>query len=207
MGDWSEVLRLWLAAHEGPAGYTVLAISSFAEYIVPPLPGDTVALLGIFLAASSGWSPLGVYLALDVGAVLGGLVAYAFGRAMADGRRRPAFLRGPRIDAALAVLTARYAARGAVYLTLNRFVPALRSLFFVAAGLARLPWPQVALWGAVSACVWNALLLGVGFGLGSGWRQLQTATQLYGGVVLVVGLVVLLVVGWRAIRARRAPHS
>ena len=43
--------------------------------------------------------------------------------------------------------------------------------------------------------------------LGSGWRQLQTATQLYGGVVLVVGLVVLLVVGWRAIRARRAPHS
>ena len=77
--------------------------------------------------------------------------------------------------------------------------------FFVGAGVARLPWTSVLLWGALSACAWNALLLGLGWWVGSEWERLRGIVSAYGTIVLAaidVLALAWLVRGWW--RRRRA---
>ncbi|UJR78960.1 DedA family protein [Sandaracinus amylolyticus] len=189
----------WLERSEGPLGYVVLALASLVEYVVPPFPGDTVALFGVFLAATAGWSAAWVYLALNVGAIGGGMIAYGFGRAVSSPERRPRWLCGPRSTRAIEQITARYEKHGAVYLAINRFVPALRAFFFVGAGIARVPWPAVVLWGGLSAVVWNAILLGVGWAVGESWDEMLAWARAYSALATVVVVLVIVAFAGRAV--------
>lgn len=204
-----DELLAWLKEAEGPLAYIVLALASLIEYVLPPFPGDTVTLFGVFLAATSGYAIAWVYVALNAGALAGGMSAYALGRWIATRReqRTPRFLRGQQVRRAIDAVLARFERHGAAYLALNRFVPALRSVFFVAAGMARLPAWKVALFGTLSAAVWNALLLAAGWAAGASYERLAGWVRTYGYVALgaVALAVALAVVRWR-LRRRRAPE-
>lgn len=204
MAELIDTMLAWLAANEGPLAYVAFAAASLLEYVVPPVPGDTIALFGIFLCISAGWSAPAVYAALNVGSVVGGMAAYAFGRRFRDVERRPAFLRGPRATAAFRALADRYAVHGAAYIALNRFVPALRAFFFVAAGISGLPAGRVAGWGLASALVWNGVLMIAGHLLGASFAELQAVVGGYGAVVLGVIVLVLLALAARALARRIA---
>lgn len=205
-GIEADIMR-WLERSEGPLAYVVLGLASLIEYVVPPFPGDSVALFGVFLAATAGWSALGVYLALNLGAIVGGMAAYGFGRAIAHEDRRPRFLRGPRFDKGIADITARYARYGTIYLAANRFVPALRAFFFVGAGIARLPWPAVLLWGGLSAAAWNGILLALGWWVGTEWDRLRSIVGTYSAVAMALVGIVIVVLAARAWRRRASPDG
>jgi membrane protein DedA with SNARE-associated domain len=205
-GSLSEgSLSAWLAAHEGPVAYLVLALSAMLEYLVPPLPGDSIALFGVSLATSAGWSPWAVYAALNAGAISGGQIAYYAGRWFGPRHRRPRFLRGKRAERELDRVIQLFRERGAIALALNRFVPAFRSVFFVGAGIAELPALSVLGWGALSALLWNALVVGVGYALGATFGALEQGMRLYVGIALVVILVLVGVWMWR--RRTKIPRS
>jgi len=196
----TDFLLEWLASHEGPLAYLVLGLAAALEYVLPPLPGDTITLFGVFLSGSAGYSPVLVYLAIDAGSVAGGLLAYAAGRAI-DPDAPPRWLAGRRTRMALTEVRLRFARHGAMYLAINRFVPALRAFFFVGAGLARIPVSRVALWGAVSASLWNALLFGVGWALGGSWQRLTALASTYAWVALGVAGVTFVALAF-VVRAR-----
>lgn len=200
-------LLAWLQRLEGPQSYGILALASLLEYVFPPFPGDTVALAGVFLALRAGYDVVWVYLALNVGAVTGGMSAYGLGRLVAGRRlsRPPRFLRTQQVREALNLALDRFRRHGAWYLALNRFVPALRAVFFLAAGMARLPAWKVALWGLVSAAVWNALLLGAGWLLGDKYEQLASIVETYSTAAIGALAVAALVTVWRWRRANREP--
>jgi len=184
---------------EGPLGYLVLALSALIEYIVPPFPGDTVALFGVFLAVSAGYSVVGVYLALTGGSLVGGVCTWGFGRWLAKREDRwPAFLRSEANRERLAKVRHRYEKHGNWVLASNRFVPALRAFFFIGAGLSDVPLGAVLLWGGLSAAVWNGLLLAVGFAVGENFEELQSIYASYSQTVLIgLGVVLLLVFLWK----------
>ena len=162
---------------EGPLGYVVLALSALIEYLFPPFPGDTVALFGVFLAATAGYSPLGVFVALTLGSIIGGVATWGFGRWLGDRKERwPKFLRRPSIERGLDKVQRGFETRGAWYLAANRFLPALRAFFFVGAGLARLPLRSVLIWGGLSAIAWNALLLAWDSPLAPTWKRWNPST-------------------------------
>ncbi|HLV61253.1 MAG TPA: VTT domain-containing protein, partial [Fredinandcohnia sp.] len=97
--------------------------------------------------------------------------------------------------------------RGDVLILFNRFIPGIRGLFFVAAGMGRIHFRRVMLLGAVSASLWNALLLGVGYLVGANLEELQRILATYSALAWsVLGLLFLLFVGrviWRRRRERR----
>lgn len=199
----------WLAAHEGPVAYLVLGLSAMLEYLVPPLPGDTIALFGVSLASSAGWSPWLIYAALNAGAIAGGQIAYYAGRWFGPRHRRPRFLRSKRAERELDRVIQLFRERGAIALALNRFVPAFRSVFFVGAGIAELPALSVLGWGTLSALLWNALVVGVGYALGATFGALEQGMRIYAGIAIVVALVMLGVWMWsrRARIPRGFPHA
>jgi membrane protein DedA with SNARE-associated domain len=201
-----ESTLTWLSANDGPIAYLVLGLASLIEYVFPPFPGDTVALFGVFLSFAAGYRAAWVYLALNTGAILGGQLAWAFGRAFRERGSRPRWLRGARADAAITEITSRYEKHGSIYLALNRFVPALRGFFFVAAGIAGLPFGRVMFFGGVSALLWNAILMGLGYFIGAHWETLASVVSTYTAVSLGV-VVIAIVVGVLVARRRRAAKT
>ena len=127
-------------------------------------------------------------------ALLGGLAAWGFGTWLANHEDRwPAFLKTPTATRALDAVRRGYAQHGPMYLTVNRFLPALRAFFFVGAGLSRMSVGAVILYGGISALLWNALLMGVGYAVGSNWDVLSDLAERYTAATLI--LIVIVVVG------------
>ena len=170
--------------------YLLVAAAAGVEYVFPPIPGDTVALFAVALAARAQLSWLAVYVAMTVGALAGGLLAWGFGLWLANHEHGwPAFLKTPTALRALDAVRRGYATHGPMYLTVNRFLPALRAFFFVGAGLSRMSLRSVIVYGGASALVWNGLLLGAGYLVGSNWDALQALLERYTVATLVLVLI------------------
>ncbi len=199
-----DELLAWLSEREGPLGYLVLAAASAIEYIVPPLPGDTVTLFGTFLAATAGYSVALVYLTLTGGSIAGSLAAWGFGRYL--GRHEagwPGFLQREGTRRGIHRIIDGFERHGGLYLAINRFLPAVRSLFFVAAGMADMPAWRVVVFGGLSAAAWNLLILGVGYSVGNNWQRLESLSRDYTYASLAVAGVVTLVIAVRWWLTRR----
>jgi membrane-associated protein len=80
-----------------------------------------------------------------------------------------------------------------MYLVANRFLPALRAFFFVGAGLSRMNVGPVIIFGGISAALWNALLMGIGYAVGSNWDVLRDLVERYTVATLI--LIVIAVTG------------
>lgn len=170
--------------------YGLVVLASGVEYVFPPLPGDTIALFAVALAARAQLSWFLVYCSMTLGAVAGGLLAWGFGIWLAKHEDHwPGFMKTPTATRALDAVRRGYARHGSMYLAVNRFLPALRAFFFVGAGLSRMRAGAVLLYGGISALVWNALLLGVGYAVGSNWETLRDLASRYTIAALTLVLV------------------
>lgn len=197
-----ETLTTWVGREDSLLGWFALAGSAAIEYVFPPFPGDVVTVLAASLVIAASWSWIGVLSALMLGSIIGAAITFELGVRWA--RRRAAHDHSARLDR----LVAGFHRHGAVYLVLNRFVPGVRSLFFVAAGLAGMSRRAVYAYGALSALLWNLALLGVGAALGANYDRLERIVTTYTAVAIavIVGVVVLWVAfgWWRRRRHREA---
>lgn len=184
---------------DGPRhwAYLLVAASSGVEYVFPPIPGDTVALFAVALAVRAQLHWLAVYLSMTLGALAGGFLAWGFGLWLANHEDQwPRFLKTPTATRALDAVRRGYERHGAMYLTVNRFLPALRAFFFVGAGLSKMPAGPVIVYGGISALVWNAILMGVGYLVGNNWDALLGLAQRYAVATLIlVSLATIAILG------------
>jgi membrane-associated protein len=206
MEDLVRALIDFLSAGQSAAGLGTLFLSAMIEYVLPPFPGDTVTLFGAFLAAVEGWSVPLVFVAVTAGSVAGAALDYALGRRLGRAPVETLTGRKRRLRELAAPLIARFERRGAAYLALNRFLPGIRALLFVAAGMARLPAWKVLAWGAAAAALWNALIIAAGFAVGANWPRLLEWLRTYTAIAwIAVGLIVLALVARRLLRRKREP--
>jgi len=182
-------------------GWLALAGAAAIEYVFPPFPGDFVTILAAVLVTAASWSAFGVLSALMVGSMIGAALTFELGLRWAARRK-------PDAEAhALDRLVAGFRRRGAVYLVINRFVPGIRSLFFVAAGLAGMRRGPVMLFAGISALLWNLGLFALGAALGSNLDRLEAwvATYTVASVAILVAVVAVGVgLTWWRRRRRRA---
>lgn len=157
----AEVLTETIA-RTGAYAPAILLFATFVEYVFPPFPGDLVVVLGAWYAAQGQLSWAAAFASVTAGAVLGAWVDYRIGVAVGLRIDRRMARRSPLTEARLARFEASYRRFGAWLLVLNRFLPGVRAFLFIAAGASGLPLGKVLLCGAVSAALWNALLLGAG---------------------------------------------
>ena len=184
--------------------YALLFFGAFIEYILPFLPGDMFVMAGSVLVAAFGWHPVPVLLVVTFGAVLGAWVDFRIGLWLVRSGRIARL--GPRTHHAVDVIVKRMQRHGAVYLAVNRFIPALRAFFFIAAGAAGLRTSRVLLWSTVSALAWSSLLVGVGYALGNNIEGIEAFFRDYAivawSVLGAVALALLVRWLWQRRRAR-----
>ena len=184
----------FIASNNNTLGLGVLCLSACIEYLFPPFPGDTITVFGAFLVARRGWSGPAVFGAVTVGSAVGCMLDYAFGRWLGKTEERWARGRLARYRPQIDSLIERFSRHGGLYIAINRFIPSLRGLFFIAAGMARLRWWVVLAYGTLSALLWNALLLLLGVTVGESWDRLVSLFETYGlafWCLLVIAFVAL----------------
>lgn len=171
------------------------------ENLFPPIPSEVV-LPTAGLAASRGrFTLVEAWLWTTLGSVAGAWVLYLLGAWLGERRVRriaevlPLF-RAADVDGARAWFD-RHGWKAVLF---GRMVPMVRSFVSVPAGVARMPAVRFTLCTALGSGLWNAVFLGLGYGLGASWHLIEP----YLGVVqwvVVVGLVVLATV-WVVRRVR-----
>lgn len=193
-----ETIRTWLSELPmTPVALLLVMAAALLEYVFPPFPGDTVVLFAAFLAGSAdtNWEPLPVWLAVSVGNLLGMAVDYEFGRWMSrhDHEWRQRWRWWARAGSALDRLLPHFQRQATYFLLCNRFLPSVRALLFVAAGMTNVPRWRVLLLGGISALAWSLLLFVVGLWLGRDWPALLEFIQNYnrGAWVVLSGLLIL----------------
>ena len=194
--DWLTDWLIGFASDRNhPAGFALLAGAALLEFLFPPIPGDTITLLGAALISGFGWSWAGVVAAILCGALAGAASNFYIGRRLrARGQSRPSVER----------IMARFERHGPAYLLINRFIPGVRAVAFVAAGMSQMRARDVFLYGGTSVVLWNGLLITIGAAIGANFEALKSWLHQYTTWAWVaLGSVAVLLIAWRLVRRWR----
>ena len=192
-----EQLVEWANSVGWPLGSIVLGLCSIIEYIFPPFPGDTVTIVGAILIPTADWPWLAVWVATVTGSTIGAVFNREIGVWFVDHPTHDTWLHRllsrPRLKRRIDRVILQFEKRGAAILIVNRFVPALRSVFFIAAGMARLPRARVALYSVISASAFNGMLLAIGMWVGFEIDPLIEIVSAYSEAVTIAIFFVVII--------------
>ncbi|MFH0902064.1 MAG: DedA family protein [Pseudomonadota bacterium] len=172
----------FVSQQNNPLGLAVIALSALLEYVFPPFPGDSVTLFGAFLITARGWSFPLVFGAVIAGSLAGVALDFSVGRWLKR-REETHVSRHPRIRQKVDKLVERFRRHGEALIVLNRFLPGIRALFFVAAGMAGMRRGWVLFWAMVSAVLWNLMLIAAGSAVGANFDELKALLAGYSRLV------------------------
>lgn len=190
-------------------GYAGLALLSLLENLVPPIPSEFVLPFAGFLVADGRLNGAVALLATTVGGFAGTTAFYWLGKSLGDERVR-AFIK--RFGRYVLLQEADYddalrffQAHDVKVVFWARFVPGVRSLISLPAGVARMPFGRFALYTLLGTVLWNGALLLAGWLLGERWELvLDVVDRLEGVLWVLLGLVVVGWIVWRRwVRAQR----
>ena len=172
------------------------------ESMVAPIPSELVMPFAGFLIFTGQFDPVSVMVASSLGSIVGSLLSYAMGML-----GKPVVLRYGRyllLNPHHLEWTENFFYRhGGKTIFIARFIPVVRHLISIPAGLARMPLIPFILYTAVGATLWNGFLTYLGFRLKQNWPLIQKYTHIldYFVVAGLIGAVVYLV--WKMKHARK----
>ncbi|MFG1841864.1 DedA family protein [Micromonospora sp. DT228] len=205
-GDPAEFTGLtgWVASVIEVMGPVGVALLVALESIVPPIPSEIVLALAGFLAHEGQFNVLLVMLAATVGSLVGALVLYWLGAALGEERLKRWLDRIPLVDSDDLERADKWFERhGRWAVLIGRVVPVVRSLVSVPAGANRMPLGEFILFTTIGSGVWNGLIVGAGYGLGSRWQDVARYSDWFNYAIGAV--FVVMVASWviRKVRKRR----
>lgn len=173
-------------------GYPGLLVLIILESTLVPIPSELVMPFAGFLASGGKFS-LPVVLAVNTaGAMIGSSISYAIGlyagRPFLDRYGKYFLIRKDDIEKTHAF----FERRGRITVFFARFIPVVRHIISVPAGIARMPFDAFLLLTALGATIWGGALILLGYFLGSHWESF--ASSLKHVDLLIGGLIVLTVV-------------
>lgn len=175
--------------------YIFLFLSAMVENLFPPVPGDTVTAFGAFLVGTGRLSYLLVYAVTTMGSVFGFMVLVLAGRVI----NREFFIkRDYSFFSAKHIMDAeRWFSRYGLFVVLaNRFMPGIRSVISLVAGISRLNLAWVFFLATLSASVWNLIWIHAGFTLGNNWEIVrEKAGHLLRQYNIAAGIIITLIIG------------
>ncbi|HZP90959.1 MAG TPA: DedA family protein [Actinomycetota bacterium] len=179
-----ELLRPYLSA---PWGYAIVGAATFLENSVGAgviVPGETLVILGGFYARIGNLGLAWVAFAAVLGAVLGDNLGYLigrrFGRGFLERHGRKLLVTPERLGRA----DAYYRAHGGKTIFLGRFVPVVRSVGCIVAGVARMDWRRFFAYDLGGALLWGVGHSILGYAIGASYERWK-------GYLTPIGLAVL----------------
>jgi membrane protein DedA with SNARE-associated domain len=175
------------------------------ESMVAPVPSELVMPFAGFLIFTGHFDPWAVMVASSLGSIAGSLVSYGMGVLGEPVVHR--FGRYLLLNPHHLEWTKGFFARhGGKTILIARFIPVVRHLISIPAGLARMSLTPFILYTLVGATMWNGFLTYLGVRLKENWRLIQQYTHIldYFVVAALLGGGVYFV--WK-LRNSRSPKA
>lgn len=179
-------------------GYIAVALLIAIENIFPPIPSEVILTFSGFLSLSANLNIGGLIIASTIGALIGAIVLYLFGKLISF-ETLERLIKGKwgkilhfkmeHLERAQKFFN-KHGSSTAFW---GRFLPVIRSLISIPAGMAEFSMKKFLLFTGAGSLIWNAALIMIGRTAGSSWQEFSVIIEEYSfivlGVVIVIGLI------------------
>lgn len=157
-------------------GYLGIFVLKMLENIFPPIPSEVVLTFGGFMTSYSDLSIVGIIISSTLGSVSGAAILYGFGLYIGERKIEKIIdkwghlLRLKKRD--LYRANAWFAKYGVWAIFFCRFIPLIRSLISIPAGMFRMNFWVFLLLTSLGTLIWNITLVNVGSLVGDSWKDI-----------------------------------
>ncbi len=165
-------------------GYFGVGLLMTLESMVAPVPSEAVMPFAGFLWFDKKFTFWGLVLASTLGSIIGSLISYYLGawggRPLIKKFGKYLFLNEHHLEA-----TERFFSKyGDKAIFISRFIPVVRHLISIPAGIGRMNLLKFSLYTIFGAAIWNSFLTYLGYYLGSNWEIIRKYSEVLDIVII-----------------------
>lgn len=154
-------------------GYFGLFILMALESMIAPVPSEVVMPFAGYLVLQGRFAFWAAVLVSGLGSIFGSVLSYYIGSRLG----RPFILKFGKYllleEEHLEWTEKWFMKQGSKTIFISRFVPVVRHLISIPAGIARMSLQKFLLYTFAGATLWNSILLYAGFKLGKHWDKIH----------------------------------
>ena len=171
-------------------GYFGIFILMTLESMIFPLPSELVMPFAGFLSVKGDMNFFLVILFSSLGSIFGSLLSYYIGN---KGGNKLVFKYGKYLlldEEDLIKTEAWFKAKGEKTVLISRFIPIVRHLISVPAGIGKMNLRKFLIYTLIGATLWNTFLGYLGFVLGNNWELVKQYSEYFAipvAVILFIG--------------------
>ena len=191
-------------------GYLGVFLLIAIENIFPPIPSEVILVFGGFMTTYTSLNIPIMILAATLGSLLGAIVLYYIGKIF-NKERLKRIVNG-KIGKVLRLKASDiekadkwFDTKGNKTVFFCRFIPIVRSLISIPAGMSEMPMQKFLLYTISGSLIWNAVLIIVGSIVGDKWETIVGYLDNFSNIILII-LVIIFVVAmyyWFVIRKKK----
>lgn len=178
-------------------GYLGVFLMIAIENIFPPIPSEVILLFGGFMTTYTKLNIVVMVLAATAGSVVGAIALYYIGKIFNKERLKK--LISGKLGKILRLKTSDidkadewFDTKGNKTVFFCRFVPLIRSLISIPAGMSEMPIPKFLLYTTIGSLIWNFVLILVGSLVGENWENIVNIFDTYSHIIVAI-LAVLVI--------------
>lgn len=190
-------------------GYFGILLLIAVENIFPPIPSEVILTFGGFLTTYTALSVGGVVLFSTLGALVGAIVLYGVGKIF--NKERLMKLVSGKVGTVLHLKAEDiesaerwFEKRGSTTVFFCRFIPIVRSLISIPAGMSGMAMAPFLLYTTAGSVIWNTVLVVIGSIVGENWERVVATVEMYSDLTLIVLVIVLISALWGFYHKKRA---
>jgi len=173
-------------------GYLGIFLLMLAESTFLPVPSELVLPFAGYLIALGNFDFFAVIIAGLVGSITGSAISYWIGKVIG----REAIVRVGKYfllnEHDLDIAHRWFEKHGEKTIFLCRFIPAVRHVISIPAGIAEMNFKKFILYTAAGALLWNAFLVIIGVQLQKNWELILQYTEVF-DMIAIIAVVALII--------------
>lgn len=186
---FTETIIQWIVHLIDTMGYPGITFLMMLESMVAPVPSEAVMPFAGCLITVGHFTFFWVGVASTAGSIIGSLLSYTVGYYGG----KPFVIRCGRYVLLnlhdLEVTEKFFHRHGTITILVGRFIPVIRHLISIPAGVGKMNLIHFSLYTIIGACVWNMFLAWLGYHLGNHWELIHKYS---GRIDIVVVCVIVL---------------
>ena len=172
--------------------YVTLFFFAFVENVFPPSPSDLVVVIGGSLVSTGVISFIPTLLLTTIGSVVGFMILFYFGSTVDRKVVHSGKYKYIPVDA-IEKVELWFKSYGYYVIIANRFMPGTRSVISFFAGMSSLNVKKTLLLAAISALVWNAIIIYLGYVFGNNVEVVDKYLSTYSNIAISITVIVIII--------------
>lgn len=188
-------------------GYIGICLLIMIENVFPPIPSELILTFGGFMTISSNMTIVGCIIASTIGSLLGAVILYYIGKIL--NKERLIKIVNSKYGKLLRIKTKDiesadkwFDEKGNKTVFFCRFIPIVRSLISIPAGMSEMPFLKFILYTLFGSLIWNTALICVGAFAGDKKDIILSVIDKASNVILILIIVVFIIFAYKFYKNR-----